>query len=114
VRKEGIIVQQDKDAEKILNSYGAEAAYLPNTPQFPNDPPVLLLREHASRSAVIEELLHLGQHRKTKFSPEFYTELVKYEIEAQEKLLKLGERLGWTSYELNEIEKALNYWRTKK
>ena len=114
LKKQGIIVQQDDDAKHVLDLNNAEAAYLPNSPDFPDDVPILMLRENPSRAAVIEELLHLGQHRKLGFAPDFFTELVKYEIEAQQKLLVLGKRLGWNNFELKEIEDALEYWRNKR
>jgi hypothetical protein len=114
LQKQGITVQQDEDAEKILDFYNAEAAYLPNTPENPDDTPVLMLRPNPSRAAVIEELLHLGQHRKTGFSPTFATNKFTNEIAAQNKLLIIGKKQKWTESEMQEIQEALEYWTIEK
>jgi hypothetical protein len=69
-----------------------------------------MLRQNPSRAAVIEELLHLGQHRKTKFSSNFITNKFANEIAAQQKMLALGRKHNWTKIEMDELEDALEYW----
>lgn len=71
---------------------------------------MIVLGPNPSRAAVVEELLHLGQHRATGWSPTFGSQVKNFEIQAQHRLLDLGAKLGWTETELAQIRRALSSW----
>ena len=56
--------------------------------------------------------MHLGQHRNLGWG-DISGKVVELEIQAQEKLLGLGSRLGWSSDSMDTINRALEYWRSK-
>jgi len=102
---EGVTVFAGEEAERLLRQIGGSAAYLPTT----GEPGILVLGKNPTEAAVVEELLHLGQHRKTGWA-DVTDRIVQLEIEAQEKLLRIGEHLGWSSDELAKVEAALGKW----
>jgi RHS repeat-associated protein len=106
LEKEGISVVRGAEAENILESYGAKAMYDPNG-VFGN-PRTLYFRENPSAPEVIEELLHVGQHRALGWQP--ISNVAPLEIEAQIKLLNMAKRLGWSSEEIAELYSAVDYW----
>ena len=61
-----------------------------------------------SRVATVEELIHLGQHRRMGFGFVSEGTGVRMEIEAQLKMLSFADRLGWTEAEKNLV--AANRW----
>lgn len=79
-------------------------------------PGVLLLRPDATRIQVIEELVHHGQHVRAGFLlPEETAQLtliqVQREIEAQNTLLAIARRQGWTADEIARIERNQGVWQ---
>jgi hypothetical protein len=97
---------------------GAEALYRPRK-GIPGigRPGVLILPDNPSTSAVVEELIHLGQDRNSGWT--LYDKMVKLnetdrrilqlelEIEAKEKLLVIGERLNFPIKEMNQTRRRL-------
>jgi len=65
-----------------------------------------------SRSTVIEELIHLGQHRRFNWGDVSHF-IPHLEIEAQHKLLQIGQRMGWTVEEIERIRRALKIWEAE-
>lgn len=92
----------DEEAERYLDARGLEAAYIGGIGQ----PGVLVFRPNPARVAVVEELLHLGQHRRSGWADLLYSrDAARLEKEAQEWLLRIGPRLGWTEAELRPIRR---------
>ncbi len=71
----------------------------------------MVFADKPSRAAVVEELMHFGQHKASKWSAFTKDQIVKLEIEAQQRLMKIGERLEWSSDEVSQINEALNTWK---
>lgn len=104
------IIIADKDGEKYLDAVDAEAAYIVET-----DGGSILLREGATRIAVVEELIHLGQHRRLGFdeegTEEFLKRRIELEVQAQNQLLELAESRGWSTEERESITMAREKWK---
>ena len=69
----------------------------------------VLLKPGATRLQVIEELVHHGQHVRARYLlPEDTARLsliqVQRELEAQNTLLSIAKRQGWTAEEIARIE----------
>lgn len=64
-----------------------------------------------SRTQVFEELVHYGQLAKRGFPTGIPNSIIiQMEIDAQKKLLIMGNKLKWTPSEMGEIKDALEYW----
>jgi hypothetical protein len=93
----------------------AKGAYLPGEGGKPGE---IVLSSTPSRSAVIEELYHLGQHRRTGWSPHFAKTKGLYkavELDAQRKLLTFDPKKSnvvWTATEAQNLAEALKFWTT--
>lgn len=64
--------------------------------------------------AVIEEVLHLGQHRRMRWALPSGQQIATLEIEAQKRLLRLGRRKGWTRRELRRFKRAHLIWMARR
>jgi hypothetical protein len=106
LEKEGISAVRGAEAENILQSVGADALYDANG--FLGNPRTLYLRDNASAPEVIEELIHVGQHRGLGWAP--IENVAPLEIKAQVKLLNLADRFGWTPQEIAQLYEAIDYW----
>jgi hypothetical protein len=94
-----------------LAGEGAAGAYRPGAGGGPGE---IVLPTTPSRSAVIEELYHLGQHRRTGWSPHFAKTKTLYkaaEVDAQTKLLRI-KTVAWTPLESSRFAEALKFWTT--
>ncbi len=97
-----------EEGGRFAQQMGAEAVYYPTEEgqsgffAFPQNP---------TRTQVIEELLHYGQHRRVKFKSVSWEEIVKFELEAQQKLLEIGAKLNWSDVELMQIIRAMRQWQ---
>lgn len=108
LEKEGVTFVTGDEGERLALALGGEAMYIPE----PGRPGIIVLGNAPSRSAVIEELIHLGQHRRFKW--EDVTHLIpRLEVEAQHKLLQIGKRMGWTVEEIERIQRALKVWEAE-
>jgi hypothetical protein len=105
LEQEGITFVVGEEGERLSHALGAEAVYIPE----PGGPGIIVLSKNPSRSAVIEELIHLGQHRRSNWGDVSYL-IPRLEVEAQHKLLKIGQRKGWSLEEIERIQRALKIW----
>lgn len=98
---------RDDEAIRYLESRGAEAAYMAEA-----DGGTLVFRPNPSRVAVVEELIHVGQHREHGVSA-FLARRDELEFEAQQKLLEIAATNGWTDREKEEIRRAKRAWKRR-
>lgn len=89
---------------------GAEAAYVA---WEGGGPGTVIWGAQPGRAAVVEEMIHLGQHRASGWAALTAEETVRFEVAAQQRLLQIGEKLGWTTEELGRIRTALAFWVSK-
>ena len=108
LEREGVIFVTGEDGERLALALGGEAMYIPE----PGRPGVIVLGNNPSRSAVIEELIHLGQHRRLSWGDVSHL-IPRLEVEAQNKLLRIGKRMGWTAQEIKRIQRALKVWEAE-
>ena len=96
-----------EEGERFARQMNAQAIYYPAGVgesgffAFPKNP---------TRTQVVEEILHYGQHRKTGFASLEWKDIVKLEIEAQHKLLAISKHLQWSDAEIEQIKRALARW----
>jgi len=107
LEQQGVTFVTGEEGGKFARALGGEAAYLAMEGGRPG---VIVLGPNPSRAAVVEELLHLGRHRATGWSPSFGSQVASFEIQAQHRLLDLGAKLGWREAELGKIREALHSW----
>ena len=71
-----------------------------------------MLPDNPTRLQVIEELIHLGQHRRAGWVgvETDALERARREIEAQRILLDIAARDGWTTEEIDRIRRNLEIW----
>lgn len=108
LQKIGVPLLLGEEGQRFARQMQAEAVYFPTEEgqsgffAFPPSP---------TRAQVVEELLHYGQHRKVGFKSVSWLEIVQFELEAQERLLKIGVRLNWSEAELGQILRAWQRWQ---
>ncbi|MGE3671948.1 MAG: RHS repeat-associated core domain-containing protein, partial [Polyangiaceae bacterium] len=109
----------DDAAEAYLDAHGSSGQYLPH-----EGGGIVVLRPNPARSTVIEELYHLGQHRRAGFSANWgpmvanaefrAAAVVALEVEAQEHMMRLGHsfrsRIVWTQAELSHLAENQRRW----
>ncbi|RAJ02326.1 RHS repeat-associated protein [Chitinophaga skermanii] len=98
-----IIEAVSEDDKAYLKRMGAQATYMENVGEKGS----ILVGNMVSRPQILEEAFHHFQ--RMKYGSEYMgSEIVKVrlEIEAQNWLLKIGKREGWTATEIAEIERA--------
>lgn len=110
LERQGIPVLQGEEGERFARMMGAEAIYYPCEP---GQSGFLAFGRDPTRTQVVEELLHLGQHRKLGFVALEEIDIVYMELEAQDRLLRLGKRFGWSENELSQIGRARIRWQTR-
>lgn len=76
-------------------------------------PGTLVIREGASHHVIMEELLHLEQHRILGYRELSASDMLRMENEAHEALLEYGRNRGWTKEELRQLEQNQQYWKEK-
>jgi len=106
---EGAVFNMGREA--TLRKWGAGAAYL----RRPGKPGIFYFSSRPTEAEVVEELFHLGQHRRAGWKiyshpSSIRIPLVQDEIVAQHALLKIGRRLGWSESALSSIRGALKEW----
>ncbi|STZ63923.1 phage head morphogenesis protein, SPP1 gp7 family [Moraxella lacunata] len=106
--KQGIPYLIGEEGGRFAKQMGAEAVYFPTEVGMSG---FFAFPENPTRTQVIEELLHYGQHKSTNFASLEWQDIVQFEIQAQKKLLTVGRLLGWTVAELEQIERALAQWQ---
>ena len=90
-----------------LRQGGGDAGYVFGKGDGPG---FLIFDRHPERATVIEEIIHVVQHSRLDFRDISRLELVELEVEAQDILIKLGERKGWTTQEIDRIKRAKEDW----
>jgi hypothetical protein len=60
---------------------------------------------------VLEELIHLGQHRSLGWAKPTSSQIIRLEVEAQKKLIQLGLKRGFSQQEMMELYRNLEYWQ---
>ena len=91
----------DAEGEAYLNELGADASFM----NMGDKKSSILLRPNASRAAILEESIHHGQ--LVKYGEKYMTtNRVQLEIEAQDELLRIGKKEGWSKSELDRISHA--------
>lgn len=109
LRKQGVGVIMNEEAARFLRSGDAGAMYWPRIGR----PGLLIFQPNPSRLEVIEELIHLGQHRHVGWIKASREVVFRMEVEAQQKMLSLAEHLKWTPDDLKRIQDNLEYWLRK-
>ncbi|HNP24986.1 MAG TPA: RHS repeat-associated core domain-containing protein [Panacibacter sp.] len=103
-----IIVAQTSDDLKYLESMGMKASYMEGTD---NQPASILVTKNAGRADLLEEAIH---HQQTLQYGGEYVQIpinkATLEIEAQDKLLTIGGKEGWSESEMNSIKSAKVKW----
>lgn len=110
LKKQGVDVEASDDAQRLLEFLDAQAGYVPDEVGKAG---YMLFPANPTRTQVVEEILHFGQHKKAGFKQMSALDIAKMEIEAQEKLLIVGKHLNWSDEELKEIERALKIWQNR-
>jgi hypothetical protein len=105
----GSLVTGD-DAVRMLKAQGAGAMYLPRA----GGPGTLIFGPNATRLQVIEELIHHGQYKRLGY-PDLDSVKgafvgARLEIEAQDTLLGIIRRKGWTQAEIDLITRNRASW----
>jgi hypothetical protein len=108
LEKRGVTSLTGEEGARVVRSLQAKALYWPSE----GGPGTLIFGPSPTRAQVTEELMHLGQFRNRGWPTTNNNPLlrVEIEIEAQDRLLQLGARRGWTEAELNEIRQAREVW----
>jgi hypothetical protein len=109
--KQGITIVVGEGAEQMLKQHKASALYVPGEAGKPG---VIFLKSNPKHIEVVEELVHVGQHRKLKWKKLTREELLDLEIDAQKKLKEMGERKGWSKEEIEQFEEAMADWEREK
>jgi RHS repeat-associated protein len=111
--KEGVTWAMDEDSAAYLNHMGSEGEYWPGPDA--GRPGTIVVYPNPSRAAVTEELMHLGQNRQLGFPVDLtQAQVADLEVQAQQRLLNLAAKQGWTQDEINELYKALEYWKCRQ
>jgi RHS repeat-associated protein len=105
LESQGVTFVTGEEGGRLAAALGGDAVYIPEVGR----PGIIAWGTNPSRAAVVEELLHLGQHRALGWA-DVSGRVVQLEIAAQHKLLQIGARLGWTEAELSQIGRALQQW----
>lgn len=97
----------------MLKYFNAQAAYLPRA----GGPGTLIIAPNVTRLQVIEELVHHGQYKRIGF-PDLDSIKgafvgARFEIEAQDNLLSIARRKGWTQTEIDLLTRNRAEWVKK-
>lgn len=107
VKRLGAEVDMSKSGEEYLRRRKAGAIYSPRNGR----PGEIVWKRRPTRLEVVEELIHLGQHRKRGWKRPSAEEIRQDEIEAQHLMLALAKRKGWTQGEIDQIQSNLDEWK---
>jgi len=109
LEKQGVTFVVGAEAEKELRRAKASAMYTFKK----GKPGEVHLSSSPTAPEVVEELIHLGQARKSnpKWAVPSDVELARFELAAQKQLIRLGKRLGWTETEQAATRAARKLWK---
>jgi hypothetical protein len=105
LERQGVSFVTGEEGARMAKALGGEAVYMPTA----GEPGIIAWGSSPSRAAVVEELLHLGQHRASGWA-DLSGRVVQLELAAQDRLLQTGARLGWSDAELARIAAARARW----
>ena len=95
--RNGGIIDQSKEAQRLLKYHEAEAATLNAT--------TIVLNPNPTNAAIFEELIHTAQYRTGRATG---ANIVEMEIEAAEKLLRFADRYELSKADTEAIQSRLN------
>ena len=102
----GVVLEQSEEIDKNLVKRSREAVVYE-----PGD--IILMHTRVSASGFYEELIHYGQLKRRGFNTSSPVDVIKMEIEAQEKLIKYRRAYKITDEEIEILTKNLNWYLTK-
>ncbi|MCP4550385.1 MAG: RHS repeat-associated core domain-containing protein, partial [bacterium] len=105
LERQGVTFITGEEGGRLARALGGEALYIPEAGR----PGIIAFGPNPSRTAVVEELIHFGQHRRLAFG-DVTSQIPRLEVQAQLRLLRTGQVLGWSEYELSRIGEALVFW----
>jgi RHS repeat-associated protein len=102
-------IEADAEATAYMTKVGKIADYMPAS-EF--SPATALIPKGASRATILEEALHHQQVKQLglKYASE---NLEMLEVQAQDELLRIGEKEHWTKGEMDQIHKAKATWEKR-
>ena len=106
LERQGVTFVTGADGAALVRALGGEAIYWPETGR----PGFIAWGSAPSVAAVLEELIHLGQHRRARWR-DLAEQIPALEVEAQDRLLHLGARWGWSSDTLARLRRARARWQ---
>jgi hypothetical protein len=104
----GVAVKADDEGEQLARVLGAEALYIPEA----GEPGILILSKRPTCGAVIEELLHIAQHRLANWR-EISDTIPRLEVEAHDRLIVRARRWGWPPADIDRLMRVREYWRRR-
>ena len=104
----GVAVKADAEGGRFARSLGAEAVYMPDMGR----PGMLFLDEHPTCAEVLEELIHIGQHRRAGWG-DVSGDIPSLEMEAQLRMARKAIRWGWPQADLDRLARAWAFWESK-
>jgi len=108
LERHGVTFVLGDDGAALAASLGAEAIYWPEAGR----PGFIALGPSPSCAAVIEELYHLGQHRRSGWA-NLEGRIAELEIEAQTRLMHLGIDWDWDYEEIAGFRAVRSRWRER-
>jgi RHS repeat-associated protein len=96
---------------RILQAKGIEAAYTMSGQ--PGEPGYFEFGPQPTRTGVAEEFGHMGQHRRAGFVRPAELQHIRWEIEMQQRIIRLIKSKGWSHAELELYERNLQYWESR-
>lgn len=108
LERQGVAFVTGDDGAALAQALGAEAIYWPGI----GEPGFIAWGEVPSVAAVIEELIHLGQHRRLGWQ-DLTGQIPALEVAAHDRLLRLGLRWGWSLEPLERLRRARARWRAR-
>jgi RHS repeat-associated protein len=111
LRRQGVEVSVgDEAAARALSEHGGNAQFWADA----NSPGRMYLKGEPTRLELFEETMHWAQHRRNGFiSDQSLRGGAVTEIEANQELVRLGDKLGWTFEETNAAQSRI-YSETEK
>jgi len=100
-----VVGKAGDDVVRYLDTQGAEATFMAQGKEG-----TIIMREGASIETVAEEVIHFNQF-KTHGEEYFLKNRTNLELEAQDQLLELGKKEGWSDEVMSRIERAKEAWQ---
>jgi hypothetical protein len=108
LERQGVAFVTGDDGAALAQAFGAEALYWPDMGR----PGFIGWGRAPSVAAVLEELIHLGQHRRASWR-DLTGQIPALEVAAHDRLLRLGERWGWSPEPLGWLRRARARWQAR-